>query len=467
MTDRDIASFVKEPRNIVLKKKPSQVLGINIVGGKDGYGIFVESVVVGGLADVTGELRRGDQLLKVNGIDLRYASHQEAVNSLKTTGKTVKIVAQYRPQEFAIFERKVREQQLKTVARVNSVDNSTAVKPVFVRALFDFDPTAERWLPSKGLAFSFGDILHVVRSADQSDEEWWQARRVLPWTEYDSAGVIPSKARAERRKSERLNSLTLSMHSESELSGGSSRRRSFSMSKKMQLSKSRKSTDGSTATEFVYESGDIAYFYEPVVQLQVRYTRPIVIVGPLKDHIYDELMAEFPDKYGGCVPHTSRPRRSGEVDGVDYHFVESRSQMEQDTKQGTSTGGQYVEVGVYNGHLYGLTAQSIKAVALQGKHCILDVTADAIIRLQAADLFPIAILVKPATPTIMTSWDNPVSEDEAKRVYSSSVKLLRDYSKYFTAVVKAESPAQVYSTVKQIIEDQSQPIVWVSSGDSI
>jgi len=34
----------------------------------------------------------------------------------------------------------------------------------------------------------------------------------------------------------------------------------------------------------------------------VKYTRPVVILGPLKDRINDDLIAEFPDKFGSCVP---------------------------------------------------------------------------------------------------------------------------------------------------------------------
>ena len=52
--------------------------------------------------------------------------------------------------------------------------------------------------------------------------------------------------------------------------------------------------------------------------------------GPLKDRINDELISEYPDRFGSCVPHTTRPRRQFEVNGRDYHFVESRSAMEAD-----------------------------------------------------------------------------------------------------------------------------------------
>ena len=50
-------------------------------------------------------------------------------------------------------------------------------RSLYVRALFDYDPVKDDGLPSRGLGFSYGDILHVTNA---SDEEWWQARKVLP-----------------------------------------------------------------------------------------------------------------------------------------------------------------------------------------------------------------------------------------------------------------------------------------------
>jgi len=46
-------------------------------------------------------------------------------------------------------------------------------RTIYVRALFDYDPSKDDGLPSRGLAFSYGDILHVTNA---SDDEWWQAR---------------------------------------------------------------------------------------------------------------------------------------------------------------------------------------------------------------------------------------------------------------------------------------------------
>lgn len=42
--------------------------------------------------------------------------------------------------------------------------------------------------------------------------------------------------------------------------------------------------------------------YEPVQRLQINYTRPVIILGPLKDRVNDDLISEYPDKFGSCVP---------------------------------------------------------------------------------------------------------------------------------------------------------------------
>lgn len=72
----------RETRSITIQKGATG-LGFNIVGGEDGQGIFVSFILAGGPADAGGELKRGDQLLSVNGVNLRSATHEEAAQALK------------------------------------------------------------------------------------------------------------------------------------------------------------------------------------------------------------------------------------------------------------------------------------------------------------------------------------------------------------------------------------------------
>uniref|UniRef100_A0A3B3QH89 PDZ domain-containing protein n=1 Tax=Paramormyrops kingsleyae TaxID=1676925 RepID=A0A3B3QH89_9TELE len=85
------------PRRVVIHRG-STGLGFNIVGGEDGEGIFISFILAGGPADLSGELRKGDQILSVNGVDLRHATHEQAAAALKNAGQTVTIIAQYRPE---------------------------------------------------------------------------------------------------------------------------------------------------------------------------------------------------------------------------------------------------------------------------------------------------------------------------------------------------------------------------------
>ena len=55
---------------------------------------------------------------------------------------------------------------------------------------------------------------------------------------------------------------------------------------------------------------------------------------------------------------TTRPPRDHEVDGRDYHFVESREKMEQDIVNHL-----FIEAGQYNDNLYGTGVQSVREVA--------------------------------------------------------------------------------------------------------
>ncbi|GIY58267.1 discs large homolog 1-like protein [Caerostris darwini] len=90
-------NFTREARKVILNKGTTG-LGFNIVGGEDGEGIFISFILTGGPADISGELKRGDQILSVNSNDLRHATHEQAAAALKGAGQTVTMVVQYRPE---------------------------------------------------------------------------------------------------------------------------------------------------------------------------------------------------------------------------------------------------------------------------------------------------------------------------------------------------------------------------------
>jgi len=60
------------------------------------------------------------------------------------------------------------------------------------RALFEYDPARDSGLPGRGLSFKHGDILHVTNA---SDDDWWQARKLVGSGTDQGLGIIPSKKR--------------------------------------------------------------------------------------------------------------------------------------------------------------------------------------------------------------------------------------------------------------------------------
>ncbi|XP_017575517.1 discs large homolog 1-like protein isoform X6 [Pygocentrus nattereri] len=445
--------MTREPRKVVLHRGATG-LGFNIVGGEDGEGIFISFILAGGPADLSGELRKGDRLVSVNGVDLRSATHEQAAATLKNAGQTVTIVAHYRPEEYRRFEAKIhdlREQMMNSSISSGSGSLRTSQKrSLYVRALFDYDKTKDSGLPSQGLNFKFGDILHVVNA---SDDEWWQARQVTPEGEVEEMGVIPSKRRVEKKERARLK--TVKFNSKSRDKGDN---------QDDVLSKGQKHvTSNASDSESSYRGQeDYVLSYEPVCQQEVNYTRPVIILGPMKDRVNDDLISEFPDKFGSCVPHTTRPKRDYEVDGRDYHFVVSREQMERDIQE-----HKFIEAGQYNNHLYGTSVQSVREVAEKGKHCILDVSGNAIKRLQVAQLYPIAIFIKPKSVENIMEMNRRLTEEQGRKTYDRAIKLEQEFTEHFTAIVQGDTLEEIYDQVKQIIEEQSGPYIWVLSKEKL
>uniref|UniRef100_A0A8C8XQY2 Disks large homolog 1 n=1 Tax=Panthera leo TaxID=9689 RepID=A0A8C8XQY2_PANLE len=442
--------ITREPRKVVLHRG-STGLGFNIVGGEDGEGIFISFILAGGPADLSGELRKGDRIISVNSVDLRTASHEQAAAALKNAGQAVTIVAQYRPEEYSRFEAKIhdlREQMMNSSISSGSGSLRTSQKrSLYVRALFDYDKTKDSGLPSQGLNFKFGDILHVINA---SDDEWWQARQVTPDGESDEVGVIPSK-----RSSHSMTSV---------------KRTSFPENSPSTRTRTRVSRKQVMLTEIPDDMGskglsgqeEYVLSYEPVNQQEVNYTRPVIILGPMKDRINDDLISEFPDKFGSCVPHTTRPKRDYEVDGRDYHFVTSREQMEKDIQE-----HKFIEAGQYNNHLYGTSVQSVREVAEKGKHCILDVSGNAIKRLQIAQLYPISIFIKPKSMENIMEMNKRLTEEQARKTFERAMKLEQEFTEHFTAIVQGDTLEDIYNQVKQIIEEQSGPYIWVPAKEKL
>ena len=111
----------------------------------------------------------------------------------------------------------------------------------------------------------------------------------------------------------------------------------------------------------------------------------------------------------------------------------------------------FIEAGQYNDNLYGTSVASVREVAEKGKHCILDVSGNAIKRLQIAGLMPIAILIKPQSVAALMDMNKKLNKDQAKEMFEKNLKLEQEFIEYFTAIVTGDTYEEIYAKVKLVI----------------
>ncbi len=98
---------------------------------------------------------------------------------------------------------------------------------------------------------------------------------------------------------------------------------------------------------------------------------PAVIIlsapsGAGKTSLARELIARRPDA-ALAVSHTTRPRRPGEADGVDYHVV-GKAEIES-----MIAPGRFIEYATVFGNYYGTSARAIGTLISRGTHAILEI----------------------------------------------------------------------------------------------
>ncbi|XP_026688815.1 inaD-like protein, partial [Diaphorina citri] len=63
--------------------------GLSLVGRKQGPGVFISDLVPGGIAATDGRLLKGDQIMSVDGTDVRDKSQEEVATIMKVTSGKV------------------------------------------------------------------------------------------------------------------------------------------------------------------------------------------------------------------------------------------------------------------------------------------------------------------------------------------------------------------------------------------
>ena len=110
--------------------------------------------------------------------------------------------------------------------------------------------------------------------------------------------------------------------------------------------------------------------------------------GAGKTSISRELLARQP---GLCqsVSFTTRPMRSGEQEGVDYHFV-SPARFEQMVHEGA-----FAEWAEVHGNRYGTARATLQRAAAEGRDVLLDIDVQGAAQLRASGLEGVFIFILP------------------------------------------------------------------------
>lgn len=460
LPDGGAEDFEEESVKIVRLVKNKEPLGATIRRDEHTGAVVVARIMRGGAADRSGLVHVGDELREVNGVAVLHKRPEEISQILAQAQGSI---------------------TLKIIPATQEGDPFKESK-VFMRALFHYDPLEDRAIPCQeaGLPFQRRQVLEVV---SQDDPTWWQAKRVGDTNL--RAGLIPSKQFQERRLSHRRATGTLpsppslrkppydqpcdseTCDCDGHLKGHyvAGLRRSFRLG--------RRERPGGPQDGKLSMSSDAPELptYEEVVRYQPQpgeRPRLAVLIGSLGARLQElkqKVVAENPQHFGVAVPHTTRPRRGHEKEGVEYHFV-SRQAFEGDLQH-----HRFLEHGEYNDHLYGTSLGAVRAVVAKNKVCVVDVEPEALKQLRTSEFKPYVIFVKPAVQKRRTPPLSPDCEDasglpdeEQQDVAASAAYVEQEYGHLVDAVLVREDLQGACLQLRALLERLGTDAQWVPAG---
>uniref|UniRef100_A0A8C0KFS4 MAGUK p55 scaffold protein 3 n=1 Tax=Canis lupus dingo TaxID=286419 RepID=A0A8C0KFS4_CANLU len=418
--------FDEESVKIVRLVKNKEPLGATIRRDEHSGAVVVARIMRGGAADRSGLVHVGDELREVNGIAVLHKRPDEISQILAQSQGSI---------------------TLKIIPATQEEDRLKDSK-VFMRALFHYNPREDRAIPCQeaGLPFQRRQVLEVV---SQDDPTWWQAKRVGDTNL--RAGLIPSKQFQERT----LCSSPFPSHK-------AGLRRSFRLGRRERLGSPQ---EGKASV--VAESPELLT-YEEVTRYQHQpgeRPRLVVLIGSLGARLHElkqKVVAENPQHFGVAVPHTTRPRKSHEKEGVEYHFV-SKQAFEADLHH-----NKFLEHGEYKENLYGTSLDAIQSVMAKNKVCLVDVEPDALQQLRTSEFKPYVIFVKPAIQEKKTPPMSPTCEDtatpldeEQQEMAASAAFIDQYYGHLVDSVLVKQDLQSAHSQLRVLLEKLSKDTHWV------
>ncbi|KAI5729379.1 hypothetical protein M8J76_001927 [Diaphorina citri] len=385
---QELVDDEEETVKIVQLVKSNEPLGATIKTDEESGKIVVARVMHGGAADRSGLIHVGDEVCEVNGINVEGKTPGDVLKILQSSEGTITFKLIPADNKLGYRESKIR-----------------------VRAHFDYDASSDPYIPCKdaGLSFNKGDILHVV---SQDDAYWWQARK-----EGDKnlrAGIIPSKALQERKILHERSLMENGDTNSNPSLGPCGPRLDAACIPLVKIadtvysspSKAKSPTGLSCSAavktkKIIYDLAETDDFdreeiptYEEVAKLYPMETlrRPVVLIGPSgvgRSELKRRLIALDPDKFTQVTPYTTRPKKPGEEDGKEYHFVSH------ETMTSLISAGKMIEFGEYKGHLYGTSSDSVLELVNSGRVAVLNPAYQSLKVLRSPAFKPLVLFIAP------------------------------------------------------------------------
>ncbi|XP_033210026.1 tight junction protein ZO-2 isoform X3 [Belonocnema kinseyi] len=386
-----------DPRFITFQKEGS--VGVRLTGGNE-TGVFVTAVQPGSPASLQG-LQPGDKILKVNDMDMKGVTREEAVLFLLSLQEQIDLIVQHRRQEY---------DQIVASGRGDSFH---------IKTHFHYEQ------PEKSeMSFRSGDVFHVVDTLHNGVLGSWQVFRIGRNNQEVQKGIIPNKARAEELATAQFNA------TKKELSASESRGSFF---RRRRGSHRRSKSLGRDHWDDVVFSDSVSKFpaYERVVLRHPGFIRPVVLFGPVADIAREKLLKDFPDKF-------------------------TSPQMENQTEENGNKSSKTSGI---------IRLSAIREVMDRGKHALLDITPNAVDRLNYAQFYPIVIFLKAETKQAIKEMRAGIPKSahkSSKKLLEQCQKLDKIWGHTFSAVITLTTPESWYRKLRELIDRQQQGPLWMS-----
>lgn len=278
--------------------------------------------------------------------------------------------------------------------------------------------------PTKGeMTFKAGDVFRVVDTLHNGVVGSWQVLRIGRSHQEMQRGVIPNKSRAEELATAQFNATKKEMNASESRTSFFRRRRSSNHRRSKSLS--RENWDD------VVFSDAISKFpaYERVVLRHPGFVRPVVLFGPVSDLARDRLIKEFPDKF--------------------------TAPLQADDK---SSGGSSAKSAI-------IRLSNIRDIMDRGKHALLDITPNAVDRLNYAQFYPIVIFLKADSKHTIKQLRHGIPKSahkSSKKLLEQCQKLDRIWSHVFSNTIVLGDSDSWYRKLRDSIDQLQSGAVWMS-----